>query len=82
MMKMETSFDHVWLVRGHVDKIVSATAAGIRCPDVSSLKDLPKKFSVWIRGSIDSVFLAHNMLNVSFTLFTTENSILKFFFFP
>ena len=78
MMKMETSFDHVWLVRGHIDKIVSATGAGIRCPDVSCLKDLPKKFSIWIRGSMDSVFLAYNMLSVSFTPFTTANSIFYF----
>ena len=64
MMKVETSFDHVWLVRGHVDKIVSATGAGIRCPDVSSLKELPKKFSIWINGTVDSILLANKMLNV------------------
>ena len=65
-MKIESSFDHVWLVRDHVDKIVSATGAvGIRCPDVSNLKELPKKYSIWIRGSMDSVFHANVMINVN-----------------
>ena len=64
MMKVETSFDHVWLVRDHVGKIVSATGAGIRCPDVSRLKELPKKFSIWINGTVDSILLANKMLNV------------------
>ena len=65
-MKIESSIDHVWLVRDHVGKIVSATGAvGIRCPDVSNLKELPKKCSIWIRGSMDSVLLAGVMLNVS-----------------
>lgn len=64
-MKMETSFDHIWLVRDHVDKIVAATGAGIRCPDVSNLKELPKKYSIWVRGSIDDVYNASVMLNVS-----------------
>ena len=64
-MKIESSNDHVWLVRDHVGKIVSSTGAvGIRCPDVSNLKELPKKYSIWIRGSMDSVFLAGVMLNV------------------
>lgn len=66
MMKIETSFDHVWLVRDHVDKIASVTGAGIRCPDVSNLKELPKKYCIWIRGSsVDTVYAASTMLNVS-----------------
>ncbi len=65
-MKMETSFDHVWIIRPHVDKIVSSSGTGIRCPDVSNLKELPKKYSIWIRGSMDSVLLASTMLHVSF----------------
>ncbi len=65
-MKVETSFDHVWLLRDQVDKIIAATGAGIRCPDVSVLKELPKKYCVWIRGSLDQVYKASTMLNVSF----------------
>lgn len=64
-MKIESSFDHVWLVRDHIDKIVLTTGAGIRCPDVSRLKELPKKYSIWIRGPMDSAILASTMLNVS-----------------
>ncbi|XP_045028337.1 protein bicaudal C homolog 1-B [Daphnia magna] len=63
VMKIETSFDHVWLIRDHIDKIVAATGAGIRCPDVSVLKELPKKYCVWIRGSFDQVHLASSMLH-------------------
>ncbi|XP_057379746.1 protein bicaudal C homolog 1-B-like [Daphnia carinata] len=63
VMKVETSFDHVWLIRDHINKIVAATGAGIRCPDVSVLKDLPKKYCVWIRGSFDQVYLASSMLH-------------------
>ncbi|XP_057370442.1 protein bicaudal C homolog 1-like isoform X1 [Daphnia carinata] len=64
MMKIETSFDHVWLVRDHVDKIAHVTGAGIRCPDVSHLKELPKKYCIWIKGSsLDAVYIANTMLN-------------------
>ncbi|KAI9558075.1 hypothetical protein GHT06_014828 [Daphnia sinensis] len=63
VVKMETSFDHVWLVRDHVDKIVAATGVGIRCPDVSIATELPKKYCVWIRGSLDQVYRATSMLN-------------------
>nr|CAH0102887.1 unnamed protein product [Daphnia galeata] len=63
MVKMETTFDHVWLIREHIDKIMAATGAGIRCPDVSILKELPKKFCVWIRGSMDQVYKASSMLS-------------------
>jgi hypothetical protein len=65
VVKVETSFDHVWLLRDQVDKITTATGAGIRCPDVSILKELPKKYCVWIRGSLDQVYKASTMLNVS-----------------
>jgi hypothetical protein len=65
VVKVETSFDHVWLLRDQVDKIIAATGAGIRCPDVSILKELPKKYCVWIRGSLDQVYKASTMLNVS-----------------
>lgn len=66
MMKIETSFDHVWLVRDHhVGEIVSTTGAGIRCPDVSNLKEPPKKYSIWIRGSMDAVYFASDLLSVS-----------------
>ena len=65
-MKIESSIDHVWLIRDHVSKILSATGAvGISCPDVSKLKELPKKYSIWIRGSMDSVIITGAMLNVS-----------------
>ena len=67
-MKVETSFDHVWLLRDHVEGIINKTGAGIRLPDVSSLEDLPKKFSIWIRGSMDAVYKASVLLNVSFFL--------------
>ncbi|XP_046647006.1 protein bicaudal C homolog 1-B-like [Daphnia pulicaria] len=63
VVKVETSFDHVWLLRDQVDKIIAATGAGIRCPDVSVLKELPKKYCVWIRGSLDQVYKASTMLN-------------------
>ncbi|EFX86929.1 hypothetical protein DAPPUDRAFT_312371 [Daphnia pulex] len=63
VVKVETSFDHVWLLRDQVDKIIAATGAGIRCPDVSILKELPKKYCVWIRGSLDQVYKASTMLN-------------------
>lgn len=63
-MKLETSFDHVWFVREHIDKIVKLTGAGIRCPDLSSLKELPKKYSIWIRGSMDGVYAASFLLTV------------------
>ncbi|XP_046646996.1 protein bicaudal C homolog 1-like isoform X2 [Daphnia pulicaria] len=63
VMKVETSFDHVWIARDHIDKIITATGAGIRCPDVSVLKELPKKYCVWIRGSMDQVYMASSMLN-------------------
>jgi hypothetical protein len=66
VVKVETSFDHVWLLRDQVDKITTTTGAGIRCPDVSILKELPKKYCVWIRGSLDQVYKASTMLNVSF----------------
>ncbi len=68
VVKVETSFDHVWLLRDQVDKIIAATGAGIRCPDVSILKELPKKYCVWIRGSLDQVYKASTMLNVSFDI--------------
>lgn len=64
-MKIETSFDHVWLARDHVERIIAKSGAGIRLPDVSSLKELPKKYSVWIRGSMDAVYSANVLLNVS-----------------
>lgn len=64
-MKMETSFDHVWLARDHVESIITKSGAGIRLPDVTSLKELPKKYSVWIRGSMDAVQSASVMLSVS-----------------
>lgn len=66
VVKTETSFDHVWLLRDHVDRIAVATGAGIRCPDVSISTELPKKYCVWIRGSLDQAYLASSMLNVSF----------------
>ncbi|XP_045028339.1 protein bicaudal C homolog 1 [Daphnia magna] len=62
VVKMETSFDHVWVVRDHVDQIVAITGAGIRCPDVSISTELPKKYCIWIRGSLDQVHLATSML--------------------
>ena len=64
-MKLESSFDHIWLVRDHADKIGSLTGAVIRCPDFSKLNELPKKYTIWIRGSIDSVYLTSVMVNVS-----------------
>ena len=54
VMKVETSFDHVWIVRDYIDKIVTATGTGIRCANVSVLKDLPKKIlrlDSWVYGS-------------------------------
>ena len=72
MMNVETSFDHVCLVRDHKDKIVSAT--GIRCPDASSLKELPKKFAIWINETADSIFLANEMLTVSMVTSVTAIS--------
>ncbi len=66
-MKMETSFDHVWTIKDHVDKIMSASGIiGIRCPDISNLKELPQKYTIWIRGSMDSILLANALLAVSF----------------
>jgi hypothetical protein len=62
---METSFDHVWLARDHLDRIISTSGAGIRLPDVSSLTELPKKYSIWIRGSMDSIYAANILLTVS-----------------
>ena len=64
-MKMESSFDHIWFVRDYADKIGSLTGAVIRCPDISKLNELPKKYTIWIRGSIDSVYLTSVMVNVS-----------------
>ncbi len=64
-MKMETTFDHVWLVRDHIESIITKSGAGIRLPDVTSLKELPKKYSVWIRGSMEAVQSASVMLSVS-----------------
>lgn len=78
-MKVETSFDHVWFAREHIDKIVKLTGAGIRCPDLSSLKELPKKYSVWIRGSMDAVYSASILLTVIF-LFTLHFTFLTFYF--
>ena len=63
-MKLETSFDHVWLIRDRVGKITAKSGAGIRCPDLSNLNNLPKRFSIWIRGSMNSVYTASVMLNV------------------
>jgi hypothetical protein len=57
-VKVETSFDRVCLLRDQVDKIIAATGAGIRFPDVSIMKELPKKYCVWIRGSLDQVYKA------------------------
>lgn len=67
-MKLESSFDHVWFAREHIEKIVKLTGAGIRCPDLTSLKELPKKYSVWIRGSMDGVYAAGVLLTVSYQL--------------
>lgn len=68
-MKMETSFDHVWLIHDYIEKIASQTGTGIRVPDVSNLKELPKKYCIWIRGpTVDSVYIASTLLNVSFIL--------------
>ena len=64
MMKLETSFDHLWLVKDHVTKITKETGAGIRCPDISNGNDLPRRYSIWIRGSMSSVYTASLMLNV------------------
>jgi hypothetical protein len=64
-MKVETSFDHVWIVRDYIDKIVTATGTGIRCANVSVLRVCRKKYCVWIRGSMDQVYMASSMLNVS-----------------
>ena len=69
MVKMETTFDHVWLIREHIDQIMAATGAGIRCPDVSILKELPRKYCVWIRGSFDQVYKASSMLNVRVVIY-------------
>ena len=66
VVKVETSFDHVWLLRDQVDKIMAATGAGIRCPDVSFFEELPKKYCVWIRGSLDQVYKASTMFSQSF----------------
>jgi len=63
VMKLETSFDHVWLIRDRVGKITAKSGAGIRCPDLSNLNNLPKRFSIWIRGSMNSVYTASVMLN-------------------
>ena len=63
-MKLETSFDHIWLIKDQVKKIMTKTGAGIHCPDVSNLNHLPKRYSIWIRGSINSVYAASVMLNV------------------
>ena len=75
-MKVETSFDHVWFAREHIDKIVKLTGAGIRCPDLSSLKELPKKYSVWIRGSMDAVYLASVLLTVRRSVIAIVTSFL------
>jgi hypothetical protein len=48
-VKVETSFDRVWLLRDQVDKIIAATGAGIRFPDVCIMKEVPKKYCVWIK---------------------------------
>ena len=77
VMNVETSFDHVCLVRDHKDKIVSAT--GIRCPDASSLKELPKKFAIWINETADSIFLANEMLTVSMVTSVTAISFSIFY---
>ena len=63
-MKVETSFDQVWIVRDHIDKILTATGAGIRCPGVSVLKELPKNITFGF-VSMDQVYMASSMLNVS-----------------
>ncbi|XP_046446042.1 protein bicaudal C homolog 1-like [Daphnia pulex] len=62
-MKIETSFDHVWLIHDHIDKIAAETGTGIRIPDISNLKEMPKKYCIWIRGpSVDSVYTASTFL--------------------
>jgi hypothetical protein len=65
-MKIETSFDHVWLIHDHIDKIAAETGTGIRIPDISNLKEMPKKYCIWIRGpSVDSVYTDSTFLTVS-----------------
>jgi hypothetical protein len=65
-MKIDTSFDHVWLIHDKIDKIASETGTGIRIPDVSNLKELPKKYCIWIRGpSVDAVYVASTLIHVS-----------------
>jgi len=64
-MKLETSFDHAWLLRGHVKRIITESGAGIRCPDLSDFNHLPKRYSIWIRGSLNSVYAASLLLNVT-----------------
>ena len=65
-MKMETTFDHAWLARELLDEIISKSGAGIRLPDltISAVEDQPKKNSIWIRGTMDSVYTASVLLNV------------------
>lgn len=65
-MKMETTFDHAWLARELLDEIISRSGAGIRLPDltISAVEDQPKKNSIWIRGTMDSVYTASVLLNV------------------
>ncbi len=67
MMKMETSFQHVWFIRHQTNSISQKTGAGIRCPDVSILPGMEqsKKYTVWIRGSVPTVLQASSMINVS-----------------
>lgn len=80
VMKIETSFDHAWLVCDHLDKISSVTGAGIRCPDLNNLKELPKKYCIWIRGSsLDAVYVASTMLNVSWSGFPEKRTKFKRF---
>ena len=65
-MKMETSLPHAWFVRNFINSIGDKTGAGIRCPDVSSKDDLPKKYTIWIRGNVNAIYKANCMVNVNF----------------
>ena len=66
-MKIETSFDHAWFSSDLLDQIISKSGAGIRLPDLSIIPvELPKKSSIWIRGTMDAAYTASVLLNVSF----------------
>jgi hypothetical protein len=81
-IQIDTSFDHVWFVRNHKEKITTLTGAIIRLTDIININEFPKKFRIWIHSSsLNVVYEAYCMINVSCKFLAVEKYLkLNFFY--